>query len=172
MIASLFRYGGWIVWVLFALSIVALAIIIAKTMIFATYRRRLRELVTDPGAQGTAERRERLLNEEALRLARGLTTLRVVGSAAPLLGLLGTVIGLFDAFQAVAVEGLGDPRVFADSVAFALTTTIAGLLVAVPCIAAHQYLVASVERLLLKVESALEIVGAAEPAPPQRRVGT
>jgi biopolymer transport protein ExbB len=172
MIASLFRYGGWIVWLLFALSVVALAIIIAKTLIFATYRRRLRQLAADFGGAGPGETRDRILNQEALRLAWGLTTLRVVGSAAPLLGLLGTVIGLFDAFQAVAVAGLGDPSAFADSVAFALTTTIAGLLVAVPCIAAHQYLVASVERLLLKMESALEVAGLTTPAPQKRRVGT
>jgi biopolymer transport protein ExbB len=171
MIASLFRYGGWIVWVLFALSIVALAIIVAKTMIFATYRRRLRQLAADLDGEGGGETKDRLLNEEALRLAWGLTTLRVVGSAAPLLGLLGTVMGLFDAFQAVAVGGLGDPSVFADSVAFALTTTIAGLLVAVPCIAAHQYLVASVERLMLKLESALAVSSASAPAPQKRRVG-
>ncbi|GIW42375.1 MAG: hypothetical protein KatS3mg076_2952 [Candidatus Binatia bacterium] len=152
MISQLFGRGGAIVWVLFFLSVVSLGIVSAKTILLLGYRYRLRRFRC-----GTYEGPLRC--PDPFALARGLTTLRVVGGLAPLLGLLGTVIGLFRAFQAVAASGLGDPAVFAEGVSLALTTTIAGLLVAAPTIAAYQYLTAASERLLAEFEG----LGTAQP---------
>ncbi|MGH7856898.1 MAG: MotA/TolQ/ExbB proton channel family protein [Candidatus Binatia bacterium] len=153
MFRELFVKGGPIVWVLFGLSILAGAIVIAKVVILVGYRRRLG--AGDAATGSSAAEVERAVAFEALRLSRGLTTLRIVGTAAPLLGLLGTVLGLYEAFEVVASRGLGDPAAFADGIALALTTTIAGLLVALPALAAHQYLTAAIERSLLELEGAL-----------------
>lgn len=169
MIATLLEEGGVIAWALLALSIVAGSVAIARTVALVAWRRRLRpgsvlpvDATTDP---------EIVLATEAARLSRGLTTLRVIAAAAPLLGLLGTVVGLFTAFRAVAAQGLGDPAVFADGIALALTTTIAGLLVALPSQAAHLYLTAAAERGLLELETRLR-EAAAPPRRALRGVGT
>ncbi len=66
--------------------------------------------------------------------------LAVVASLSPLLGLLGTVIGLLDAFQKVAVAGtMDDPSILAGSIALALVTTATGLIIAVPALAAYHF---------------------------------
>jgi len=66
--------------------------------------------------------------------------LAVVATLAPLLGLMGTVIGMIEAFQTVAVAGdLGDASLLADSISKALVTTAVGLVVAVPALAAYHY---------------------------------
>lgn len=63
--------------------------------------------------------------------------LAVVGALAPLLGLLGTVSGMVDAFDAVAVAGLGDVQVLGSSISKALVTTMVGLVVAIPSLFAY-----------------------------------
>ncbi|MDA3959199.1 MAG: MotA/TolQ/ExbB proton channel family protein [Planctomycetota bacterium] len=64
----------------------------------------------------------------------------VVATIAPLLGLLGTVIGMIGSFKAVAMAGsMGDPSIMAGDISFALVTTAMGLVVAVPCLAAYHF---------------------------------
>lgn len=63
--------------------------------------------------------------------------LAIVGALAPLLGLLGTVSGMVDAFDAVAVAGLGDVQVLGSSISKALVTTLVGLVVAIPALFAY-----------------------------------
>lgn len=70
--------------------------------------------------------------EEAKALERNLILLEIVAAIAPLFGLLGTVIGLDQIFEAVAVTGLGEPRAFSHGIAQALRTTIMGLSIAIP----------------------------------------
>lgn len=66
--------------------------------------------------------------------------LAVVGTLAPLLGLLGTVIGMIDAFDIVAIHGkLGDPTLLAGGISKALITTATGLVIAVPALAVYHY---------------------------------
>lgn len=71
------------------------------------------------------------------RLERGLTVLEIVAGVSPLLGLLGTVLGMVTVFNAITAEGLGDPQVLSDGIAKALITTVAGLCVAIPSLAFH-----------------------------------
>lgn len=65
--------------------------------------------------------------------------LAIVGALAPLLGLLGTVSGMVDAFDAVAVAGLGDVGVLGSSISKALVTTMVGLVVAIPALFAYHF---------------------------------
>jgi biopolymer transport protein ExbB len=83
---------------------------------------------------------------EVSRMERGLFLLEVVIGAAPLLGLLGTVTGLTQVFSGFSAEtGLPDPGAFITGIALALNTTIIGLAIAIPALAAHAYLLRRVE---------------------------
>ena len=76
--------------------------------------------------------------EQASRLYRKVEYLKVIGDIAPMIGLLGTVVGMVMAFQQVAeTGGYGRGAGLAEGIYLALITTIQGLLVAIPCIAAH-----------------------------------
>lgn len=83
---------------------------------------------------------------EVSRMERGVFLLEVVIGAAPLLGLLGTVTGLTQVFSGFSTEtGLPDPGTFITGIALALNTTILGLAIAIPALAAHAYLLRRVE---------------------------
>lgn len=71
------------------------------------------------------------------RLERGLTLLEIIAGISPLIGLLGTVLGMVSVFDAITAEGLGNPQILADGISKALVTTIAGLCVAIPALTFH-----------------------------------
>ena len=85
-------------------------------------------------------------------LERYLNTLGTIASIAPLLGLLGTVIGMIEVFAAIVGAGVGNPSELAGGISKALITTAAGLSVAIPAIIAHRYFGGSVERLVVGME--------------------
>lgn len=85
-------------------------------------------------------------------MERGVFLLEVVIGAAPLLGLLGTVTGLTQVFSGFSAEtGLPDPGAFIAGIALALNTTILGLAIAIPALAAHGYLMRRVESLAARI---------------------
>lgn len=94
-----------------------------------------------------------MAREEVVKMHSGIGVLDVVITVAPLLGLLGTASGLVTIF-----EGLGettDYLAIARGIAEALTTTIFGLAIAVPCVVAHSYFMRRIERLTARMESIL-----------------
>ncbi|MCB1830998.1 MAG: MotA/TolQ/ExbB proton channel family protein [Chromatiaceae bacterium] len=92
-------------------------------------------------------------------LERYLNTLGTIASIAPLLGLLGTVIGMIKVFSAITVAGVGNPTVLAGGISEALITTAAGLSVAIPSLMFHRYLSGRVGMLVVKMEEeALKII--------------
>ena len=92
-------------------------------------------------------------------LERYLNTLGTVASISPLLGLLGTVIGMIKVFAAITTAGVGNPTVLAGGISEALITTAAGLSVAIPSLMFHRYLSGRVERLVVRMEEeALKMV--------------
>lgn len=102
------------------------------------------------------ERIEQLANQNLVRCRRHIRVLELVGSLAPLVGLLGTVVGMIDAFQALQAAGDRiDPSVLSGGIWKALLTTAAGLVVAIPVIAAAHYLEQRVSNFQLQMESAL-----------------
>lgn len=80
--------------------------------------------------------------EERDELAVGLTWLAVIGSISPLLGLLGTVIGVMNAFLGIVATGSTNIGAVAPGVAEALVTTVVGLAVAIPAVIGYNYFVA------------------------------
>ena len=89
----------------------------------------------------------------AQELERFLNTLGTIASITPLLGLLGTVIGMIKVFAVITSLGVGDPKVLADGISQALVTTAAGLSVAIPTVMFYRYFRGRVDELLLKMEA-------------------
>lgn len=119
--------------------------------------------------KGTTEQVQAAIEEtvdEALwRLKRSLRPIGVLANTAPLLGLLGTVIGIIRAFEVVAEKGaLGDPTKLAGGISQALLTTCFGLIVAIPMLLAYHYFTGKAESLLRRAE---ELVKEALILPPE-----
>lgn len=74
---------------------------------------------------------------ETPRLTRNITLIQVISVVAPLTGLLGTVIGMIETFQAITLFGAGDPKTMASGISKALMTTVLGLCVAIPTTLLH-----------------------------------
>ncbi|HEU4619149.1 MAG TPA: MotA/TolQ/ExbB proton channel family protein, partial [Gammaproteobacteria bacterium] len=85
-------------------------------------------------------------------LERYVNTLGTIAQVAPLLGLLGTVVGIMKVFAAITTSGVGNPQVLAGGIAEALITTAAGLSVAVPALLGFRYLRGRVDRLVVQME--------------------
>ena len=94
-------------------------------------------------------------------LERYLDTLGTIAAITPLLGLLGTVIGMIKVFAVITAQGVGEPRMLAGGISEALVTTAAGLTVAIPSLAFHRFLRGRVDGLVVAMEQeALKMVGA------------
>ncbi len=74
---------------------------------------------------------------ETPKITRNITLIQVISVVAPLLGLLGTVIGMILTFQAITLFGTGDPKTMAGGISTALMTTVLGLCVAIPTTLLH-----------------------------------
>ena len=94
-----------------------------------------------------------------IELERYLNTLGTIASITPLLGLLGTVIGMIKVFAAITAHGVGNPSVLAGGISEALITTATGLSVAIPSLIFYRYFRGKVDELVLKMEEeSLKIV--------------
>ncbi len=185
-LSEFMQVGGPVVWILSALSVIALAIILVKLAQFAVSRpeksahlkyvlqhwrdgeqelalaklnsqRPVDELtaLTMNGLAGT-EVNMSLLKEELDRVATlrlnqlraYLRPLEVIATLSPLLGLLGTVLGMIVAFQQMEAAGNQvDPSVLSGGIWQALLTTAVGLAVAIPVVMAHNWMERKVERV-------------------------
>jgi biopolymer transport protein ExbB len=107
----------------------------------------MKEAIHDTGRQVVAE------------MERYLSTLATIASVTPLLGLLGTVIGMIEVFGVIMDAGVGNPGVLAGGISKALITTAAGLSVAIPTLMFHRYLDSRVNKLTIAMEEqALKLV--------------
>jgi biopolymer transport protein ExbB len=124
-------------------------------------------------AAGLANRhRERDIIKESIEdtgrhvvheLDRFIGTLGTIASLSPLMGLLGTVLGMIRTFNAITTDGIGNPAALAGGIAEALITTAAGLTVAIPALVAYKYLRGRVETLVVQMEKeAIKLVQAME----------
>jgi biopolymer transport protein TolQ len=100
-------------------------------------------------------------SEERDELARGLSWLAIIATASPLLGLLGTVLGVMNSFLGVAASGSSSITVVAPGVAEALVATGGGLVVAIPAAMSYNYLTARLNRFTGELEGiSTELIGA------------
>jgi len=85
-------------------------------------------------------------------LERYLNTLGTIASISPLLGLLGTVIGMIQVFSTITTQGVGNPAALAGGISQALITTAAGMSVAIPSLMAYRYFRGKVNMLVIRME--------------------
>ncbi len=86
------------------------------------------------------------------RLGRYLNTLGTIASITPLIGLLGTVIGMIKVFTAITAVGVGDPTVLSGGISEALITTAAGLSVGIPCLMFYRFFRSKIMELTVVLE--------------------
>tara|TARA_B110000211_G_scaffold123679_1_gene142633 strand:+ start:2351 stop:3727 length:1377 start_codon:yes stop_codon:yes gene_type:complete len=95
-------------------------------------------LVKDQNKNADTETLELKLSERILaevpKLTNRLTLIKIISVVAPLIGLLGTVTGMINTFQAITLFGTGDPKLMAGGISQALVTTVLGLVVAIPMV--------------------------------------
>ncbi|MBF0194568.1 MAG: MotA/TolQ/ExbB proton channel family protein [Magnetococcales bacterium] len=97
--------------------------------------------------------------QEVVHLERFLTLLGTIASITPLLGLLGTVMGMIKVFATISSFGVGDPSVLASGIGESLITTAAGLSVAIPSVIFHRHFNRVIDRHVVSLErSALVVI--------------
>lgn len=152
-------YGGPLMWVLAGISVLALAVMLYLWVAQASW-------VFLPTA---LKRMERAKNYEAEgrriagRLNAAVDWLADIAAIAPLVGLLGTVLGMFQAFGGIAadVSAGAKPVVLAQGVSQAIVTTIFGLVVAIPCLCAYALFRRRAQKRIAELETAVEEILAA-----------
>ena len=155
--------GGSITWILVAMNVVGLSLILWRLFIFRDFKKRLdgeaKLLITDLTQKFKATKFldnfdlvKDAISQRVHELEFGMTSIKVIATVAPLLGLLGTVIGIYEAFQVISSTGLQDPGKFAAGISYALITTIVGLIVAIPHYIAHNYLSGELDSLEIHME--------------------
>lgn len=141
---TLFDYvhkGGLIMYVLVLANIISFTIIAWKWIVLHNQKKSLQTdantlwdtILKENGGStpGIAYLKEKI-QQHVHKLEVGLDFVKITATSSPLLGLLGTVIGILVAFETISKTGLGSPEKFASGIAMALITTAGGLLVAIP----------------------------------------
>lgn len=91
---------------------------------------------------------EEAVLKERPAIESGLAILKIIAAVAPLLGLLGTVVGMIQTFQAITMFGAGDPKTMAGGISAALVTTVLGLVVAIPVVLIHTFVNGRAKRIV------------------------
>ena len=159
---SLIEYidkGGAIAYILLAFNIIGISIMLWKIVVltrFRAYKDKIcKELIETLAHRNNSFKDETTILEilkDRIRgrikdMELGLNTVRIIATISPLLGLLGTVIGILGSFENISLNGMDDPTIFADNIALALITTIGGLIVAVPHYIGYNYLIGYLDNL-------------------------
>ena len=151
--------GGMIVYILIGLNIIGFTIMFWKLIIITIAKfnkdrvvKKIIELMEKSNDKYEEKTLDNALDKYVKGLENGLNTVKIIASIAPLLGLLGTVIGVLNSFDSISKSGLGDPSVFSTGISIALITTVAGLIVAIPHYVGYNYLVGFIDKLEHKIE--------------------
>ena len=89
---------------------------------------------------------------ETRSMEKGLAILETAAGVSPLLGLLGTVLGMVRVFRVISEQGLGQTQSLSGGISEALITTVVGLFIAIPSLVAYNYFNNKVEDLILEIE--------------------
>ncbi len=109
--------------------------------------------------EGTERATQAVENAGAIEVAgleKGLVWLATLSNVAPLLGFLGTVIGMIMAFQAIEIAGEVEATLVAGGIKVALITTATGLTIAIPINIFHNYFVTKIDRLVIDMEESAQ----------------
>lgn len=185
---ELFKAGGWLMFPLFACSVIAIGIITERFWSLQTRRIAPPELITQIWqwlrynqvdqdrikslqknsplgrilAAGLMDRNAaREITKESIEdtgrhvtamMEKNLNTLGTIAAISPLIGLLGTVVGMIKVFAVITTEGVGNPETLAGGISEALITTAAGLVVAIPSVIFYRYFRGKINHLVVNME--------------------
>lgn len=155
--------GGSITWILVAMNVLGFSLILWRAFAFRDFQKNMEANTVDLAQNLKAKFAGKDLTshldlvkdgvfQRVHELEFGMNTIKVIATTAPLLGLLGTVMGIYEAFQVISQRGLSDPGQFASGISFALITTIVGLIVAIPHFVAHNYLSGKLDDYEIQME--------------------
>ncbi len=155
--------GGAIMYVLLLANIIGFGILFWKLFVVFDAKKNMDRLLGEikekfqsMGQISDSSMSVQILKDEVQtkvhNLESGLTTIKIIASVAPLLGLLGTVIGILSAFQVISEQGLANPSMFAGGISMALLTTVGGLIVAIPHFVGYNYLTGLLDDLEIRLE--------------------
>ena len=173
---ELFLAGGFLMWPLLILGGVAVFIFFERfwairkaSAVDVNFMNRIREQIFDgkisaaiqlcrstntPIARMVEKGIERIGNLEVSKLENGLPILATIAGGAPMIGFLGTVVGMVQAFMNMSqAGGTVDMTVLASGMYVAMVTTVGGLTVGVPAYFGYNYLVARIEKLVFQMEA-------------------
>lgn len=146
--------GGVIVYILIFLNFIGFAIIIYKFITLPRVNKILLNIINNLDKSRDFESQ---IEYEVKKLESGLVIIKNIAIISPLLGLLGTVIGIYSSFEAISQKGLGDPTIFSGGIAVALITTIAGIIVSIPHQIAYNHFISLIDKIELRAKK--EIIG-------------
>ncbi|PID30010.1 MAG: biopolymer transporter ExbB [Candidatus Cloacimonadota bacterium] len=160
--------GGPIMYFLLFLNIVGYALMIYKFIQFTMIKKRnakhiFEDIIASIKSRNVPLEDEHVIlelikdevNSAMFKIEKGLNTIRIISTISPLLGLLGTVLGILSAFTAISKQGLSDPSLFAGGISLALITTVGGLIVAIPHNIGYNYLNRMVDAIEIILEQAV-----------------
>lgn len=164
---SLIEYihlGGYVMYILVFLNIIGLSILLWKFVQIQVENKKAQKVITNIFNEVQKEHSTSFKNLEdeiynkaskyLLSCENGMTTIKIIATIAPILGLLGTVIGVLSSFETIAAAGFSSGAdSFASGISLALITTVGGLIVALPHYIGYNYLSGSFTKLETKYES-------------------
>lgn len=151
--------GGIIVYILIGMNIIGFSIMLWKSFVIFLARINLKNIANDLLGELHVTKEYQVAGIHASvalkvkKLESGLNTVKQIASISPLLGLLGTVIGILNSFDSISHLGLGDPSVFSSGISVALITTVAGLIVAIPHYIGYNYFMGALDSIEVKLEN-------------------
>jgi len=151
--------GGVIVYILIAMNVIGFTIMLWKSFILFFARINLQKIANQLLSDLHVTKEYQVAGIHASvalrvkKLESGLNTVKQIASISPLLGLLGTVIGILNSFDSISHRGLGDPSVFSSGISVALITTVAGLIVAIPHYIGYNYFMGALDSIEVKLEN-------------------
>ncbi len=185
---SLMDSGGPIMWVIFFVACIALALVVWEALrgqtLIKNARHDYHQLRSDnnylPNANGSVspiaqlltathwpevQSKEDMAREFNIHLAEitprvegSLATIALLATLLPMLGLLGTVTGMINVFEVIALHGSGKPDEMADGISQALLTTASGLIIAIPVIFLHHLLSRRINVLMATTHQAIQLI--------------
>jgi biopolymer transport protein ExbB len=150
--------GGIIVYILIAMSIIGFTIMFFKFFVILVASIKYKQISIDILNEINLKKEYEISHIQLAvalkvkKLESGLNTVKIIASLSPLLGLLGTVIGILNSFDSITHMGLGDPTIFSSGISVALITTVAGLVVAIPHFIGYNYFIGTLDSLEIKME--------------------
>ncbi len=158
--------GGSIMYILMVMNVVGIALMATRILILSkqkqkipetssTMGQKIKSMVQGKDSGAILELAKSEISTYMNSMEAGLGTLKSIATISPLLGLLGTVVGILLSFQVIGSTGSMNPASFAEGISLALITTVGGIIVAIPHYLGCSYIASKLDEIEVKLESEL-----------------